>query len=265
MSSGFTKLIYWAGSKFWMQDQLLDCLPSEYGDIYVGFAGRLDLLQILRAQGVEKHVYASDISPRLMMAHKGIKQSPEEVIGVLEEHQANASADYYVSIRNRFDLKMPLAMAAADFIYLSRNSYKGIIKIAANGRCTNISARDSFNFSPKDVHRHSRFLRNTTIVAEDYAATAMRAKAGDLVLLDPPYPGALVHGCMKFTDGDHYRLRHVCNELQRKGVLFLLTNGDTPFVRYIYRDFCIGELEAPRTLGWTKNGGRVTELLITNY
>ena len=265
MNRRFVKLFYWAGAKYWMRDLLLDCLPMEYGDIYIPFAGRLDYLQILRSLGIEKHVFASDVSLRLAMAHNGVRDFCEDVIPILEEHRRYHSDDYYLAIRDRFSPEMPLAEASADFTYISRNSYRGVIRMSADGRCTNVNARPNFNFDPEDVREHSRFLRNTTIVAEDYSSTVKRAKPGDLVFLDPPYQGSLVHGCLKFPDNAHYRLRDVCNELDRRGVLFLMTNGPSPYIRHIYRDYRIEGIEAPRILGRAKNGGRDTELLITNY
>lgn len=266
MSTIFTKLIPWAGAKWWMLNLLMRYLPMEYGDVYIPFGGRLDVLQILRANGYEKHVYASDISSRLILCHNAVKFWPEEVIALLEEHRRNISDDYYLSIRDRFHPEMPLAQAGADHILVCQNAYHGIIRMSAGGRCTNVNARDGFRFKPETVRKHSFILRNTTIVAEDYAATAMRAKPGDLVIFDPPYPDqGSVYGCLGFSAEDHYRLANVCRALHRKGVLFLMTNGDSSFIRHIYRDFCIEEIEAPRTLGRVKNEGKAKELVITNY
>jgi DNA adenine methylase len=267
MNHSFAKLVHWAGTKYWMQDLLPGYLPQEYGDIHICFFGRGDDLQILRGHGIERHVYVSDINERLVLAHLGVRDLPEQVIAVLEEHRRNASKDYYLKVRDRFDPRMPLATTAADQIYLFRNSYKGIAKFAKDGRCTNINARTGFRFNPDTIRRHSCFLRNTTITAEDYAPAVLRAKAGDLVRMDPPYQGGVAVYGLRFTDEDHYRLRNVCNELHRRRAFFLLTNSDSPFVRHIYRNFCIEEIEAPRTLGRAKNGGRATatELVIRNY
>ena len=199
------------------------------------------------------------------MMHLGVRDHPKQAMAVLEEHRINASKDYYLMVRDRFDPRMPLATAAADQIYLFRNSYKGIAKFAKDGHCTNINARPGFSFDPETIRRHSHFLRNTTITTEDYEPAVLRAKPGDLVRIDPPYQGGVtVHG-LRFTDGDHYRLRDVCNELHRRRAFFLLTNSDTLFIRHIYRNFCITEIEAPRTLGRAKNNGRAKELVITNY
>ena len=266
MNNVFTKLTHIAGGKGWAFDQFMDFLPSDFGGIYLPFVGRADIIQILRAHGDERHVFASDISIRLALCHLAVRDCPEKVISVLEEHRQKHSPDYYVEIRDRFHPKMPLAQAGGDYVYISRNAYWGVLRMSVDGRCTNINARTNFNFSPEAVRKHSQVLRNTTVVAEDYAATAMRAKPGDLVILDPPYPDeGSVYGCLGFTTEDHYRLRNVCDELNRKQVLFLMTNGDTPFIRHIYRNFSIQTIEAPRTLGRAKNGGTKTELVITNY
>ena len=96
------------------------------------------------------------------------------------------------------------------------------------------------------------------------SATALKAKASDLVMFDPTYPGTQTHAC-RFSTADHIRLAHVCHVLDRKGVLFLVTVPDDPFVRHIYRDFCIEPFEAKRILGRRKNGGYATELWVTNY
>ena len=44
MNADFTKLLPWAGSKFWTDDWFMGYLPKEYGVIHMPFGGRLDLL-----------------------------------------------------------------------------------------------------------------------------------------------------------------------------------------------------------------------------
>ena len=265
MNDGFTRLFPYAGNKSMMADSIMGILPDQFGAVHIGFGGRLDQLQHLRNHGYSGHIFASDIFPQLVTTHTAVRDIPEEVISALEEHRRLHSDEYFLEVCSRFSSDSP-SITAANFIYVSRCTFKGIIKISRNGRCTNSNARPVFHFNPDDVRKHCQFLQNTTLVAEDYAATATRAKPGDLVLFDPPYFGdALVHGCMRFTDDDHSRLRNVCNELNRRNILFLLTNSDTLYVRHIYRNFSIQTIEAPRNLGRAKNGGRAKELVITNY
>ena len=265
MNHEFTRLFDYPGNKSQMGDSFMGLLPDQFGVIHIGFCGRLDLLQHLRNHGYSGHVFASDIFPQLVTTHSSVRDVPEEVISVLEKHRRLHSDEYFLDVCSRFSSDTP-SITAANLIYISRCTFKGIIKISNNGRCTNSNARPTFNFSPDTVRKHSCFLQSTTLTAEDFAATAMKAKPGDLVLYDPPYFGdALVHGCLRFTDADHIRLANVCRALDRKGVLFLLNNSDTPYVRHIYRDFCIQTIEAPRTLGRVKNEGKAKELVITNY
>ena len=264
MKNKFSKAFIYSGTKYFMAESLMDLLPSEYGDIYMPTFGRGDWGQILRTHGVEKHIYASDINLWLVMAHNGIRDHAEEVISLLAVHRHNHSSEYYIRIRDRFNRNMPLPEAAASLIYITANSYKGILRMSADGRCTNVNARKNFVFNPDAIREHARFLQNTTIVAEDFAATARKAKAGDLVMFDPTYPETQTHAC-RLTTADHIRLAHVCRELDANNALFLETNANDPFVRHLYRDFCIEAYEARRVLAWAKNGGRDTELLITNY
>ena len=265
MNDGFTRLFDYPGNKSQMGDSIMGLLPDQFGAVHIGFCGRLDLLQHLRNHGYSGHIYASDIIPQLVTTHTAVRDFPEEVISALEEHRRLHSDEYFLDVCSRFSSDTP-SITAANFIYISRCTHKGIIKISKNGRCTNSNAKPVFNFNPYSVRNHCQFLQNTTLVAEDYAAFATRTKPGDLVLYDPPYSGdALVHGCLRFTDADHIRLANVCRDLDRRNVLFLLNNSDTPYVRHIYRDFCIEPYEAKRILGRAKNSGRAKELVITNY
>ena len=264
MNSTFSKAFIYSGTKYFMLDSLMGLLPSVFGDIYMPTCGRFDWGQILRLHGVEQHIYASDINLWLVMAHLGIRDYTDEVIALLEVHCQNHSSEYYIRIRDCFNRNMPLAEAAASLIYITVNSYKGVLRISSCGRCTNVNARTTFIYNPVAIRKHANFLRNTTLVAEDFAPTALRAKAGDLVMFDPTYPGTHTHAC-RFSTADHIRLAHVCHVLDRKSVLFLVTVPDDPFVRHIYRNFCIEPYEAKRVLGRAKNGGIADEVVITNY
>ena len=264
MNSIFSKAFIYSGTKYFMLDILMGLLPAEYGDIYMPTFGRGDWGQILRLHGVERHIYASDINLWLVMAHLGIRDYTDEVISLLDIHRQNHSSEYYIRIRDCFIRNMPLAEAAASLIYITVNSYKGVLRMSSCGRCTNVNARTNFTYNPDAIRKHASFLRNTTLVAEDFAATALKAKPGDLVMFDPTYPGTQTHAC-RFSTADHIRLAHNCHLLDRKSVLFLVTVPDDPFIRHIYRNFCIEPYEANRVLGRAKNGGKSTELLVTNY
>ena len=264
MNPLFAKAMLYTGVKCSMNDDLMGLLPSEYGDIYMPTFGRGDWGQILRLHGVEKHIYASDINLWLVMAHLGIRDYTDEVISLLDIHRQNHSSEYYIRIRDRFNRNMPLAEAAASLVYITRKSFKGVLRMSADGQCTNVNARTGFNFNPVAIRKHASFLRNTTLVAEDFAPTALKAKPGDLVMFDPTYPGTQTHAC-RLTTADHIRLARVCHVLDRRGVMFFLSNADSPFVRRIYRDFCIEPYEARRILGRAKNGGIADEVVVTNY
>jgi DNA adenine methylase len=265
MTAKFPKAFYWPGAKWWMRDILHRFLPAEFESIRISFGGRLDFLTILRMYGFEGHAFCSDLNPRVIEAHTGMRDNPDGVIAELEIHRSKHSYEYYIEIRNRYLQSQPIAIKAADFVYLSRTTYKGILKQTREGVLTTCSARDKFVFDPAVIHAHSRTLRNTTLNSEDFAVTMMSANTGEFIVADPPYLDCGVHGTMSFNAADQIRLAHACRVLHRRGINFLVTNSDEPFIRQLFRSFVITPIVAPRVLGWSRNGGKETELIITNY
>lgn len=265
MTPRFAKAFYWPGAKWWMRFILSKYVPPKFDVVRIPFFGRGDFLQILRMDGFAGHAVCSDLNPRIVDAHAGIRDFPDEVIKALEVHEARHSYDYYIQVRSRSSTELPAAEKAANTVYLSRSTYKGILKQNAAGEVTTCSARDRFVFDREAILSHSRMLRNTTLASEDFAATMMAAKPGELAVADPSYLDSGVHGALRFTPADQIRLANACRRLHRLGIHFLVTNSDEPFIRGLYREFVITPVEAPRVLGWARNGGKATELVITNF
>lgn len=265
MKSAFPKAFYWPGAKWWMLPILHRYLPPAFNAVRIPFCGRLDFLHILRSDGFEGHAFCSDLNHRIVEAHVGMRDCSDGVIRELEIHRTGHTSDYYIKIRDRHSPDQPIASKAADFIYLSRSTHKGILKQSKDGAITASSANRPFGFDPTVIRTHSKVLRNTTIVQEDFAATMIMAKPGELVLADPEYLDSPVYGVMGFTAADQIRLAHACRRLHGRGVNFLVTNSDEPFIRHLYSDFVITPVMAPRVLGQKLNDGTQIELVITNY
>lgn len=259
------KIFPWPGAKWWMGDILHRLLPREFRSLHLPFVGRADILAIMRGNGHEHHAHLSDLNPRLVAAHLGIRDQTDEVIRFLLEHQTRHSPAYFESIRDRYSPGLSAALRAADFIYLMRGTYKGIFKASVAGVCTNTSGIDRVSVNIGAIRRHALTLRNTTITAEDFAPAMMRADEGDLVIADGPFIGTLGYGGIGFSDADQMRLAHVCRLLDRRGVLFVAMNAPHPYIAHLFRDFNIETVVAPRCLGLVKNGGRTEELVITNF
>jgi len=100
-----------------------------------------------------------------------------------------------------------------------------------------------------------------------------------LVYLDPPYypvaktkngkisPYKLYNGT-DYLPIDFLKLKERCDELTRAGIPFTQTNSDCEFIRFLFKDYCIVEVEEPRGMkGGKGKGSRTKEncLIITNF
>lgn len=97
-------------------------------------------------------------------------------------------------------------------------------------------------------------------------------KKGDFVYLDPPYvPLSKTSNFTLYTkDGFdmemQFKLRDLCNELNSKGVMFMLSNSDTKVVKELYTNYEIKKVYAKRHINANAYGrGKISEILVRNY
>ena len=104
----------------------------------------------------------------------------------------------------------------------------------------------------------------------DFEKSVDFAQRGDAAYFDPPYvpltatSNFTAYAKEGFGPDEQERLRDCAQRLVKRGVQVLLSNSDTPLVRYLYRGFKIEEVSAPRRIN-SKGGkrGNVGELLIS--
>lgn len=253
---------HWAGGKKWMAPIISRLLPKGIKRLLIGFFGRGDYLHLIRNLGVEAPALVSDIHPKVMVTHEGIRQDPGEVIRLLGEHQRLHSPEYFIQVRDSFDLKNPKPQSAAAFCYMMNGSYKACLKERKSGEHTNISARRSVSCQPAAIYALSIALRNTEFFVEDFAPMLARAGKEDFVPIDPPYINTMGYGGISFSKADHIRLEKGCRELDRRGANFLLTSSDDPWIRNLFQAFSIKVVEVERGVGAKR---RVNEIIVTNY
>jgi site-specific DNA-adenine methylase len=255
----------YCGVKAWMAPFLDRMAPSSFGRLFVPAFGRGEFLRSLRESGTESPAVCTDVNARLMAAHEGFRDFPEEAIRLMAAHKAAHSFSHYRLVRDRFAPGMPPAQAAADFAYAMNGSYKGIYRQDARGACTNESSGRSVTVCAEGVRAHSAALRNTTLRTEDFAQTLKGVRRGDWALLDLPYMGSSASYGFPFGAADYGRLAYLCTRLHGRGALFLVTHAADDFIRHLFRSFHIEEFCVRRVLGRDGKAGDVTEMVITNY
>ncbi|MDD9335760.1 MAG: Dam family site-specific DNA-(adenine-N6)-methyltransferase [Rickettsiaceae bacterium] len=160
---------------------------------------------------------------------------------------------------------------AGRFIYLNKTCYNGLHRVNNKGEF-NVPIGTYKNPAIVDetnIIACSKFLQNIDIKHQDFSKIS--PNKGDFVYFDPPYYPINNKSFTKytkpdFTEIDQIKLYQKCKELNNKGVYFMLSNSNIPFIRHIYKDFYIEIIEAPRSINCRANARKnAEEILIRNY
>ncbi len=263
--------VKWAGGKRQIIKILISNIPKSFGRYFEPFVGGGALLFELRPQ----KAVISDINRELINAYNVIKSNVEELIESLRKHKN--TPEYYYTIRSSNPETMTPVERASRFIYLNKTCFNGLYRENSKGefnvpfgRYKNPRICDEEN-----LRAVSEFLNSIdiTILNCNYKETCELAKRGDFIYLDPPYyPVSKTASFTKyskddFTEKDQIELSEVFKELDKKGCYVMLTNSNTDFIKELYKDYKIQELNTNRFINCKADRRRKAnlELLITNY
>ena len=97
----------------------------------------------------------------------------------------------------------------------------------------------------------------------------MMCQSNSFVYFDPPYDpisktsNFTTYTAINFKRDEHTRLRSIINILTDMNVMVLLSNSNTEFIKELYKDYIIKEIQAFRIINGV-NKEYVSELLIMN-
>ena len=195
----------WVGSKSRIANDILTYLKSEECDVYIEpFLGSgsigLEFARYCIDMGTDTRIILSDANDRLMNVYVQIRDNMEELIKEIDT--LVASEPEYYAVRDEFNGFPTLdAKDAAMFIWLNKNSYKGLYRVSKAGKFNvpkGVPRRNFYDrkhFSEiRDVLRHP----NVELRTCDYTEYDEPA----LYYLDPPYVGTFGDYCIGCsTDG----------------------------------------------------------------
>jgi DNA adenine methylase len=215
----------------------------------------------------------TDINPELINTYCCVKESVEELILLLKEHQLRHSKDYYYQVRSQTN---GLSIEkAARLIYLNKTCFNGLYRENSRGEFNvPIGRYKNPNICNADLLRSvSAALQSAKIEVKPFDAVLDYAKSSkDFVYFDPPYyplsktSNFTAYSRYSFSEDDQIRLRDTVAELARRGVNVMLSNSDCSFIRELYKDFNIHEILAARAINSNaQKRGKITELLVTSY
>lgn len=269
-------LVKWAGGKRQLLPHIHATLPAgtprSYYEPFIGGGAVLFSLTPTSAR-------VNDLNSELINLYEVVREDVEALISLVSTYPNDADFFYQLRAVDR-DVERFAALStterAARTLYLNKTCYNGLYRVnsagqfnAPFGRYKNPTICDADTL--RGVHQY--FRDNDVIFTRgDFAAAVAGAGEGDFVYFDPPYDPVNVTssftGYQKggFDRAEQERLKAVCDDLDARGVKFLLSNSATEFIRELYTDFFVDTVAATRAINSVgSRRGKVDEVLVRNY
>lgn len=268
-------VLKWAGGKRQLLDTLIPLVPKDYSVYCEPFVGGGALFFALQPQSA----CINDVNHELIRVYTVIKNDVDALIEQLKQFQNNKDQFYEIRSWDRNKDKythLSDIEKAARIIYLNRTCFNGLFRVNASGEF-NVPFGNYAN--PNIVNEPvlraiSFYFNNSEIVfnAVDYAEILKNLPDNAFVYLDPPYdPVSVTANFTSYTkDGfsrdEQIRLRKCCDELNERGIKFMLSNSATDFIYDQYSKYNIEIISAKRLVGAdASKRGRIQEVIVRNY
>ena len=252
--------VKWAGGKRKLVSEITKFIPLEFNRYYEPFVGGGALFYSLGSRIRDAHL--SDINADLINAYKSVCAEPEKLIRVLKRHSAKHCKEHFLKVRSaKYNCKVRLA---ARFIYLNKTCFNGLYRVNRKGQF-NVpigSYKNPKICDEENIRATSEYLKRATIKACSFEA--IKPSQGDLIYCDPPYYDTFTGYTKKgFDKSLQYALRDCCVRWREKGAHVIVSNSNNEFIRFLYEDFDLHEVQASRNINCNGNGrAKTTELLI---
>lgn len=261
----------WAGGKQLLLPRLLRFLPDDISErvYWEPFLGAASMFFAIRP----KQAFLSDANSHLIRCYEHVQRSPRMVAKHLRQHARKDCVAHYYEVRHAYNLARDSAAQAARFIYLNRTCFNGIFRVNMAGSFNVPYAYKRMPQFPTTgaLERLGAALRRATIGELPFQVSLEGPETGDFVYLDPPYPplsstSFFAHYTMdRFGVHEQEGLAEYVEALSGRGVLFMMTNADTPDIRRLYKSFNLSSVVARRYITCKAARHSVAELVITNY
>lgn len=268
--------VKWVGGKRQIMSSITKLMPKnikdyKYIEPFIGGGAVLFHLQ-------PKNGIINDFNEELINTYQVIKNNLDELIEDLKTHENTSEYFYDIRSLDREDNFEELSKVkrASRVLYLNKTCFNGLYRVnnagefnAPFGRYKNPNIVNEPTLKAVSNYLNSN---NVKILTGDYSEALKLADENSFVYLDPPYhpisEGSNFTGYVQggFNMYDQVDLRVACDELNKKGIKFLLSNSASPFILDQYKDYNIEIVKAKRAIN--SNGskrGNVDEVLIRNY
>ena len=194
------QLLKWVGNKQKFATEITRHFPSSYGTYFEPFLGSGAIIGTLApANGI-----GSDTFRPLMDIWKMLKENHLTLIEWYDERRSRLNTESKVDVYNSVRTSYNNNPNGADFLFLSRSCYGGIIRFRKSDGfmstpCGAHTPMPTETFS-KRVEEWKYRLRKVDFVHCDYKQAFELAKEGDLIYCDPPYSHSqsILYGAQDF-------------------------------------------------------------------
>lgn len=248
----------WVGGKSKLAKQIISIMPEHSMYVEV-FGGGLSVLYAKEKPAKAKHTEViNDINQELINLHLQIQKRPQSISMYL--HQLLISRHLFYLIKTG-KLKPRNNIQRAAFCYY-------LISQSFGSKAQHFAMSAKSGRRPKNIYRsfhvYAKRLQFVTIEQLSFQELITKYdKQGTLFYLDPPYVGTedYYQNTQGFGKQEHQELSELLKNIQGK---FILSYNDTEYIRELYKDLHVKELETTYML----NGARrkkAKEVLITNF
>lgn len=181
----------WAGGKRQLLSVIQQYLPAKYTEYYEPFIGAGAMLFSLQP----KSSTINDTNSELVNCYQVIRDQPEELLKLCQQHRENNTKEYYYQLRQQdrqddFNQRTPVEKAAR-IIYLNKTCFNGLFRVNSSGQF-NVpygKYKNPVIVDPAVIQAISTYLNRATcrILNGDFEQAVATAKKGAFIYFDPPY------------------------------------------------------------------------------
>ena len=264
-----TPFLKWPGGKQWFVKHNIDIFPEKFNNYYEPFLGGGAVFFALQPS----KAVLSDINKELINLYACMRDNPQGLKCLMEEHQRQHSKQYYYNVREcEYTTRLE---KAGQFLYLNRTCFNGMYRVNQQGKFNvPIGTKNNCIYDLDMFEKYSELLKKIDLTSSDFMSIIENAKEGELVFADPPYAvqkkqnGFIKYNDHLFTWKDQERLFESLLAAKNRGALIVVTNVNCREVRDMYMSGGFFGHEISRTssiAGNVSKRGKTTELLITSY
>lgn len=266
-------ILKWAGGKNKLKKLILEKILS-FNNYWEPFAGSASVaLEVFEIKKCD--IFLSDINDDLIEFYKFVRTSYKDFISsVLDiKSKFNASFDkkeQYLELRDKFNSATG-AERSTLFYFLNKTSFNGLTRYNSSGKFNVPFGQREFSVDVEGIKQFSDFLNSSRVHLSQYKYELISPQKFDFVYLDPPYhpmtetSNFTSYHSENWTNQDEISLKLFCDNLNKNQVQFVLSNNDVKFIRDLFSEYTVCNLEVRKSVGAKKETRKKSsELLIFN-